>query len=380
MSADAPGSVEDLLRRGPLGELLAGGDGERVSQSSASQAVHQLEVRLGVKLIDRSKRPLVLDAAGQGLLRGMQGPGRAATWRWRTGSRRWRTRTTWSGRSGWPRSIRSGLHHMSRYVQTFDERYPGANVRLEYLHPTRVVESVSERGGRARPDLVSPQVARAEGDPLARGGDGPGRPSLAPVRRAGEHRRRASSTARRSSASMPMCRSAGRSTGSCGITMSTSRWHWSSITSRTSNAPSRSPRAWRSCPSRPWRARWRRDARRGPDRRPGPPSSSDASAGDHPPAEPAAQLDGVAVPEAADRRGRADAGRAPRMPPGRRTRPDDPRGSDPACRGAERREVRSAPRPATAANRVRRRRRSRRPIRLDGDLTDRPSSPTCGSP
>ena len=31
-----------------------------------------------------------------------------------------------------------GLHHMSRYVKTFEERHPGANVRLEYLHPSRV--------------------------------------------------------------------------------------------------------------------------------------------------------------------------------------------------------------------------------------------------
>src|SRR5437868_110579 len=37
----------------------------QVSQSSASQAVHQLEVRLGVRLIDRSKRPLVLTPHGK---------------------------------------------------------------------------------------------------------------------------------------------------------------------------------------------------------------------------------------------------------------------------------------------------------------------------
>src|SRR5262250_2602305 len=36
-----------------------------ISQSSASQAVHQLEVRLGIKLIDRSKRPLVLTPRGK---------------------------------------------------------------------------------------------------------------------------------------------------------------------------------------------------------------------------------------------------------------------------------------------------------------------------
>src|SRR3974390_898523 len=36
-----------------------------ISQSSASEAVHQLEVRLGVKLIDRSKRPLILTSQGK---------------------------------------------------------------------------------------------------------------------------------------------------------------------------------------------------------------------------------------------------------------------------------------------------------------------------
>src|SRR5215472_15204075 len=36
-----------------------------ISQSSASQAVQQLESRLGLKLIDRSKRPLVLTPQGK---------------------------------------------------------------------------------------------------------------------------------------------------------------------------------------------------------------------------------------------------------------------------------------------------------------------------
>src|SRR3954463_12560992 len=42
-----------------------GASENNVSQSSASQAVHQLEVRMGVKLIDRSKRPLVLTPQGK---------------------------------------------------------------------------------------------------------------------------------------------------------------------------------------------------------------------------------------------------------------------------------------------------------------------------
>jgi len=36
-----------------------------ISQSGASQIVHHLEKRLGVKLIDRSKRPFVLTAEGE---------------------------------------------------------------------------------------------------------------------------------------------------------------------------------------------------------------------------------------------------------------------------------------------------------------------------
>ncbi len=46
-----------------------------------------------------------------------------------------------------------GLHHMSRFVKTFAALYPGADVRLEYLHPTRVVETVS--AGAAEIGLIS---------------------------------------------------------------------------------------------------------------------------------------------------------------------------------------------------------------------------------
>ena len=46
-----------------------------------------------------------------------------------------------------------GLHHMSRYVQEFMSRYPKANVRLEYLHPERVLESVEN--GQADVGIVS---------------------------------------------------------------------------------------------------------------------------------------------------------------------------------------------------------------------------------
>ena len=153
-----------------------------ISQSSASQAVHQLEVRLGVKLIDRSKRPLVLTPQGKVYYEGCKDlVGRYLEVENRVKALEDEHNVVGTVRVASIYSV--GLHHMSQYVRTFGELYPGASVRLEYLHPTRVVESVLRRGGGAGADLVPAQVARPDGDPLARGGDGPGGPPVAPVRR-----------------------------------------------------------------------------------------------------------------------------------------------------------------------------------------------------
>jgi DNA-binding transcriptional LysR family regulator len=46
-----------------------------------------------------------------------------------------------------------GLHHMSRYVREFIALYPKANLRLEYLHLERVLESVEN--GSADVGIVS---------------------------------------------------------------------------------------------------------------------------------------------------------------------------------------------------------------------------------
>ena len=114
-----------------------------ISQSSASQSVHQLEVRLGLKLIDRSKRPLVPTPAGKVYYDGC----RDLVGRYYELENRAKAMVSDHKVAGTIRvaSIYSvGLHHMSRYVRQFAELYPEANVRLEYLHPTRVVESVRE--------------------------------------------------------------------------------------------------------------------------------------------------------------------------------------------------------------------------------------------
>ncbi len=123
-----------------------------ISQSSASQAVHQLEVRLGVKLIDRSKRPLVPTPHGKVYYEGCKDlVGRYLEVENRVKALEDDSNVV--GTVGVASIYSVGLHHMSRFVRTFGALYPGATVRLEYLHPTRVVESVV--GGGAELGLVS---------------------------------------------------------------------------------------------------------------------------------------------------------------------------------------------------------------------------------
>jgi DNA-binding transcriptional LysR family regulator len=116
-----------------------------ISQSSASQAVHQLEVRLGVKLIDRSKRPLVLTPQGKVYYEGCK----ELVGRYIELENRVQVQVDEHkviGTVGVASIYSVGMHHMSQYIKTFEEQLPEASVRLEYLHPTRVVERVAEGG------------------------------------------------------------------------------------------------------------------------------------------------------------------------------------------------------------------------------------------
>jgi DNA-binding transcriptional LysR family regulator len=123
-----------------------------ISQSSASQAVHQLELRLGVKLIDRSKRPLVLTTQGKVYYDGCKElVGRYIELENRVKALEHEHKVV--GTVGVASIYSVGMHHMSQYKKTFEERYPEASVRLEYLHPTQVVERVL--GGGADLGLIS---------------------------------------------------------------------------------------------------------------------------------------------------------------------------------------------------------------------------------
>ncbi|MGD9723837.1 MAG: LysR family transcriptional regulator [Pirellulales bacterium] len=116
-------------------------DENGISQSGASQVVNQLERRLGVKLIDRSKRPFVLTPEGETYYEGC----RKLVQRYDALEDQVRTlHEEVAGRVRVVSIYSVGLHHMNRYLQEFLSQYPKANVRLEYQHPHRVYEAVEK--------------------------------------------------------------------------------------------------------------------------------------------------------------------------------------------------------------------------------------------
>ena len=126
----------DVVR---LRSFSRGAAANEVSQSAASQAVQQLESDLGVRLLDRTKRPFTVtpegrvfyDASREVLQRYEQA-------RARIGSSR--NRLDGTVRVAAIYSV--GLHDVSRHMQPFMSAHPQARVQLECLHPHKVVEAV----------------------------------------------------------------------------------------------------------------------------------------------------------------------------------------------------------------------------------------------
>ncbi|MCH7979167.1 MAG: LysR family transcriptional regulator [Acidobacteria bacterium] len=110
-----------------------------VSQSAASQAVQQLESELHVQLLDRSKRPFALTPEGKKfyeacrtLLQNFE----------RTRAEISQTRQELEGTVRVAAIYSVGLHGISGQMQRFLSLHPKTRVRLECLHPRRVVETV----------------------------------------------------------------------------------------------------------------------------------------------------------------------------------------------------------------------------------------------
>jgi DNA-binding transcriptional LysR family regulator len=109
----------------------------RLTQSAVSQAMHQLEESLGVQLIDRAKRPLVLTKAGSAYFKGLRGIVRdyhRLEQEVRGVSEQLRGRVT----VGAIYSV--GLSYMPDATAEFAKMHPEVEVRTEFGHSQRVVE------------------------------------------------------------------------------------------------------------------------------------------------------------------------------------------------------------------------------------------------
>ena len=121
-----------------------------MTQSAVSQAMQHLEESLGVELIDRSKRPLVLTAAGKTYLqgaRGILGSYHRLEQEVVSISKRLRGRVT----VGTIYSV--GLSYMPEATEEFSRLHPGVDVTTEFGSSSRVFDMTS--GGEVDFGLVS---------------------------------------------------------------------------------------------------------------------------------------------------------------------------------------------------------------------------------
>lgn len=111
----------------------------QISQPAVSQALQQLEDDIGVTLIDRSKRPIELTAAGAVYFERCQ--------KWLEDYRAIEDEVhRYSGRVAGKIRISSiysvGLLQMSAYVRRFQQEYPDVSLHLDYAHPDTIYDQV----------------------------------------------------------------------------------------------------------------------------------------------------------------------------------------------------------------------------------------------
>ncbi|MFQ6047786.1 MAG: LysR family transcriptional regulator [Phycisphaerae bacterium] len=111
----------------------------QVSQSAASQAVLQIEKRLGVRLIDRSRRPIGLTLEGRLYYEGC----RDLLDRYLAVEAQTQAmHAEASSRINVAAIYSLVLYNLGQYVDRFLARHSRGNVRIDYLHPDQVYNSV----------------------------------------------------------------------------------------------------------------------------------------------------------------------------------------------------------------------------------------------
>ncbi len=110
-----------------------------ISQSAASQHIHDLEKRLGISLLDRTTRPLALTPGGKlyfelcrDILRQEE--------EFRAALDQLKVQVEGSARVASIYSI--GLSEMSRLQEEFSQRFPEARLHVDYMQPQKIYEAV----------------------------------------------------------------------------------------------------------------------------------------------------------------------------------------------------------------------------------------------
>tara|TARA_B100000809_G_scaffold256012_1_gene295371 strand:- start:27 stop:992 length:966 start_codon:yes stop_codon:yes gene_type:complete len=114
-------------------------DENGITQSGASQIVHQLETRLGVKLLDRSKRPFDLTPEGKLYYDGCRDLVKKLS-SLEEGVRALHEKV--EGHVSVASIYSVGLSYMKQFILDFQERYPLASVHIEYHHPADIYERI----------------------------------------------------------------------------------------------------------------------------------------------------------------------------------------------------------------------------------------------
>ena len=116
-----------------------GAESLAISQSAASQQIANLEQVLGVKLLDRSYRPLKVTDEGELYHKGclqVLGVHRDVLNQIR------RKRSSVQGKVGVVSIYSVGLHTINDLVRKYMQESAGSTVRLEYYHPVKVYEAI----------------------------------------------------------------------------------------------------------------------------------------------------------------------------------------------------------------------------------------------
>lgn len=111
----------------------------QISQSAASQAIFQVEERLGIKLIDRSCRPLKLTSEGEVFCEGARQVVDHYT-ELENQIKSLHHELTSKIRVACIYSV--GLSHIKEFAEEFSKLYPKVQIQIECLHPDKVYENI----------------------------------------------------------------------------------------------------------------------------------------------------------------------------------------------------------------------------------------------